>query len=296
MSDEPSLGHAHLEVTKGADPGLVLVLRERNVTLGRVPGNTHVIRDGSISRQHVKVFLRDGRHWLADMNSTHGTFVNGARVTLHTLADGDEIRIGTTVLRYRAPRTDAAPAAARTAPPPADPRSEGAAGASTGSFELEMPESDAPPRAPPPPSMATRAALTPQGEDPFADEAADGARPGAGGGDARIELRGETARQFVSRAGGSPVAAAPRAATAHVPPPIAKPPRTRGPFAFLRDELDQRGPSARFAATLLALAAAALLFWLSLRLLEAMPEGEDPAAVDTSIEQGPPRPVLPERR
>src|SRR5262245_26904257 len=112
MSDEP-LRQASLEVLTGKTPGARLPLAAANSTFGRAPGNTHVLPDTAISRQHAKIFVRDGRHWIADLNSSHGTFVNGTKVTLQTLVEGDEIKLGGTTLRYTA---RAAPV---VAPPPA---------------------------------------------------------------------------------------------------------------------------------------------------------------------------------
>ncbi len=266
MPDEFQLENAILEVVAGTEPGLVLALAVMPTTIGRSPGNTHVIEDPAISRQHAKIFVRDGGHCIADLHSSHGTFVNGARVTLHPLAPGDEIRLGSTVVRYLA-------AAAR---PPL-----------------------------PPVAADYRPALTKEGEDPFAEENAPPAAAAPAAAGARrplepaptIELRGETARQFAARASGAPVAAAPsRSATSREPPAIAEPPRPRGPLSFLRDELDQRGAGARAAAALFALAAAAALFWLVLRLFEAAPKSADSSPADESTLTGPSRPVLPTRK
>src|SRR5262245_55491599 len=97
---DDELASAALEVAAGPETGRRLPLEKATTTLGRAPGNTHVVADTTISRQHAKVFVRDGRHWIADLNSSHGTFVNGLRITLQTLTSGDEVKLGTTVLRY----------------------------------------------------------------------------------------------------------------------------------------------------------------------------------------------------
>ncbi|MBM4016353.1 MAG: FHA domain-containing protein, partial [Planctomycetes bacterium] len=118
--DTDDLALAWLEPANGTGTPAKLPLATANSTFGRVPGNTHVLADKTVSRQHAKIFVRDGRHWIADQNSTAGTFVNGQKVTLQTLTDGDEVRLGTTLLRYRLPGSSAsAPPAA--APPAAAP-------------------------------------------------------------------------------------------------------------------------------------------------------------------------------
>jgi predicted component of type VI protein secretion system len=327
MTSESELSNACFELLKGAEPGLLLPLAAASSTLGRVAGNTIVLNDTAVSRQHAKVFVRDGRHWIADLNSSHGTFVNGAKVTLHALHDGDEVRLGNTVLRYvPAPKK----AAASAEPAAAADREKGSStrrdpGAGTGAFELEPPAAGAPGadgarRAPlPPVATGYRRALTREGEDPFADEpaAADApAAPDASPAAARaavppprpaanaqpqVELRGETARQFAARGTSAPppAAAAAAASTGSPSPRIlaapARAPRSRGPFTFLRDELDQRGPAARAAAALFALATAAALFWLVLRLFEAAPKSASPAHSEEPA-TAPQRPVLPPRK
>ena len=65
-------------------------------------GNDLVLnRDGMVSRRHVKLEReRDGKFTLYDLDTTNGTRVNGRRVENTTLADGDEIRIGATCIRF----------------------------------------------------------------------------------------------------------------------------------------------------------------------------------------------------
>src|SRR5262249_25170673 len=50
--------------------------------------------DVSVSREHAEI-VRTGDHYLLrDRQSRAGTFVNGQRVTEHTLVNGDSIRLG----------------------------------------------------------------------------------------------------------------------------------------------------------------------------------------------------------
>jgi hypothetical protein len=48
----------------------------------------------SISREHARFFERDGEVHVADLNSSNGTFVNGKKVSLSPVREGDEIRLG----------------------------------------------------------------------------------------------------------------------------------------------------------------------------------------------------------
>ncbi len=49
----------------------------------------------STSRRHCTIRIRGDHVAVEDLNSSHGTFVNGERIsTPHTLADGDQLRLG----------------------------------------------------------------------------------------------------------------------------------------------------------------------------------------------------------
>jgi diguanylate cyclase (GGDEF)-like protein len=75
----------------------------QSVTLGRDPQCSLTIADGSVSRIHSHIEPREtGGYRLADLNSRNGTFVNGARVTLADLKDGDYLQLGECVFRFLA--------------------------------------------------------------------------------------------------------------------------------------------------------------------------------------------------
>jgi len=80
------------------------------VTLGRNTASTYVIADPLVSGSHAEVFEEAGRYFIRDLNATHGTYVNAARITEVMLSDGDEIIMGATRLRFE-DRERAVPAA-----------------------------------------------------------------------------------------------------------------------------------------------------------------------------------------
>ncbi len=100
------MNSAELQVITGPDEGRSVELRDRPVTIGRSPDCPLVLSDSSVSRQHIKLFVADGKHFVADMNSSHGTRVNGEPVTRKELRDGDVIEIGRTRLEFRLRDTD----------------------------------------------------------------------------------------------------------------------------------------------------------------------------------------------
>ncbi|MBK6923280.1 MAG: FHA domain-containing protein [Deltaproteobacteria bacterium] len=70
-------------------------------TLGRHPDNTVQLLDRIVSKEHCRITRGpQGRYVLRDVGSLNGSFVNGERITEHTLQNGDEISLGNTVLRF----------------------------------------------------------------------------------------------------------------------------------------------------------------------------------------------------
>jgi FHA domain len=58
------------------------------------------IDDRYASSLHARVFSREGRFYVEDMNSTNGTLLNGATLQGEAeLIDGDSVQIGDTVFR-----------------------------------------------------------------------------------------------------------------------------------------------------------------------------------------------------
>ena len=70
------------------------------VTLGRNPGS--VIRNNNltVSRAHARFLMTGNTFTLFDLDSSHGTFVNGERITSRPLAHDDHIRCGDFDLRF----------------------------------------------------------------------------------------------------------------------------------------------------------------------------------------------------
>lgn len=63
--------------------------------------NDIVLSDEHVSRRHVRIVVRGGRHMVEDLGSRWGTFVNDVRVEgAVPLAHGDEIRLGKSIMRF----------------------------------------------------------------------------------------------------------------------------------------------------------------------------------------------------
>lgn len=74
----------------------------RNV-IGRKVDCQITISDNTVSGQHAVVLFRNGKFSVTDMQSSQGTFVNDEDIELDPryLNDGDTIRIGRTLLKFR---------------------------------------------------------------------------------------------------------------------------------------------------------------------------------------------------
>lgn len=80
--------------------GARVVLGPEPLTIGRLPESAIVVNDPNASRRHAEIRRVGSDVLVVDLNSTNGTRVNGAPVKERKLADGDQIVIGTTVLRF----------------------------------------------------------------------------------------------------------------------------------------------------------------------------------------------------
>lgn len=70
-----------------------------STTIGRTPDSGIRILHASLSRQHARIDITPDQATVTDLGSLNGTFVNGVRVERHPLAIGDELKIGSVVLR-----------------------------------------------------------------------------------------------------------------------------------------------------------------------------------------------------
>ncbi|MCI0586562.1 MAG: FHA domain-containing protein [Planctomycetes bacterium] len=70
--------------------------------LGRAAHCSVRIDEESVSREHARLYERDGAWHVVDLNSRNGTFLNGRRVTKGEVRPGDELAVGRVRLRFAA--------------------------------------------------------------------------------------------------------------------------------------------------------------------------------------------------
>jgi hypothetical protein len=78
---------------------------EGNNTIGRDPSNSiSITKDSTISSKHANILHKKGKFWIKDEMAANGTFLNGEEIEIekaYSLNDGDEIRLGDTVFRFK---------------------------------------------------------------------------------------------------------------------------------------------------------------------------------------------------
>ncbi|HZE89409.1 MAG TPA: FHA domain-containing protein [Verrucomicrobiae bacterium] len=86
------------DVSDGPDRGRSLIVAHSRCVIGREEGDVQ-IPDPLISRRHALVEIFDiDTIILKDLASTNGTFHNGRLIDHAKLQDGDEVRLGSTIL------------------------------------------------------------------------------------------------------------------------------------------------------------------------------------------------------
>jgi hypothetical protein len=75
-------------------------LEGRTALIGQRETCDVALRSTAVSTAHALVFELNGRHFIRDLGSRTGTFVNGRQVHQEALEIGDMVRIGETALRY----------------------------------------------------------------------------------------------------------------------------------------------------------------------------------------------------
>jgi DNA-binding winged helix-turn-helix (wHTH) protein len=89
-------------------------LLERTNVIGRAEDVAIRVDATGVSRYHARILVAGDSATLEDLGSKNGSYVNGMRVITRLLSNGDEIRLGATVLTFRT-ASEAAPT--ETLPP-----------------------------------------------------------------------------------------------------------------------------------------------------------------------------------
>lgn len=84
---------------------LFVSLERESLSIGKKKEEVDlVLKDASVSRIHARITNEEGSIYLADLNSTNGTFLNGQRMLPYErkkLEEGDEVKFGQVVFIFR---------------------------------------------------------------------------------------------------------------------------------------------------------------------------------------------------
>ncbi|MFC6356318.1 FHA domain-containing protein FhaB/FipA [Luethyella okanaganae] len=91
-----------LVITSGVKAGAEFPLGRDEITIGRSSDSTIIIRDDYTSTHHARLMLWNDQWMIQDLDSTNGTFLDGARVAVPTPVPlNTPIKIGATSFELR---------------------------------------------------------------------------------------------------------------------------------------------------------------------------------------------------
>lgn len=91
---------ACLVVIYGEDLGRRVELGREPVTIGRSSKCEIELDQESVSRLHCRISFGGARYGLEDLQSTNGTYVNDELIQQIDLRDGDQIKVGRSILKF----------------------------------------------------------------------------------------------------------------------------------------------------------------------------------------------------
>jgi pSer/pThr/pTyr-binding forkhead associated (FHA) protein len=98
----PRPRRAHvLELSKGKGIAPRVELKGERLVIGRAENVDIVVESEEVSRQHARFVRLDDEYQIEDLDSRNGVYLNGLKVHLATLREGDELQLGDLVFLYR---------------------------------------------------------------------------------------------------------------------------------------------------------------------------------------------------
>ena len=93
-------GDACIIVIYGPELGKRMQLGSAPFAIGRSSKSDLFLDQESISRNHARITFDGAQYWVQDLRSTNGTFVNDDAVQERCLRDGDQVRVGRSILKF----------------------------------------------------------------------------------------------------------------------------------------------------------------------------------------------------
>lgn len=90
-----------LELIEGGEAEIRHVVGPLGLKIGRTPPADVILADSEVSRSHCLVALKGDELYVSDLNSTNGTFIDGARISaVSVLPVGSTLQIGNRKLKH----------------------------------------------------------------------------------------------------------------------------------------------------------------------------------------------------
>jgi len=84
----------------GGQVGTRFTVKSRPLGGGRHPSQEIQLLDAEVSRRHFLIRLEGDDHVITELQAANGLYVNSVKVKEYKLQEGDQIRVGGTVLVY----------------------------------------------------------------------------------------------------------------------------------------------------------------------------------------------------
>ncbi len=96
------IGTPYLMVLTGGSVGRIYRLNVPRITVGRCGHCEILLEEDGVSRTHAEIACRpDGEVLIRDLGSTNGTWIEGRRVDVQSLSEGDHVQFGSrTIFRF----------------------------------------------------------------------------------------------------------------------------------------------------------------------------------------------------
>jgi DNA-binding NtrC family response regulator len=93
--------HVALVASHGEQAAVFVLSPDSPLVVGRAPPADRCIEDPTMSREHARFTLSEGQVCVEDLGSKNGTIVAGRRVTRATLQVGEDVLLGSVVVRVQ---------------------------------------------------------------------------------------------------------------------------------------------------------------------------------------------------
>ena len=96
----PSRYQASVTILEGYAAGMEYPIKKTYAVIGRSRDAAIQLKDPLASRRHAAIMFNETAFLLKDLDSTNGTYMQGAYIRQRKLAHGDKFRIGKTILQF----------------------------------------------------------------------------------------------------------------------------------------------------------------------------------------------------